>query len=177
MTVFIHYQGSPNFPVLLVQLQPQLSEDDDIYIVDSSPNREGLRLAKLYGSTRCYIFVEVGKYDWKDAWEFALQNMKENKQEGLLHLSEDLVISSTFISNMKKAAKSEFKIIYPIIWGIPYSKFPPDFRWYNSPKPVVNAKLNGISITCFYQKAESGEKIGLLDSETVVLIPTNPEDS
>jgi hypothetical protein len=162
MTVFIYVKDNPqNFAILLVQLQPQLKEEDDIYIVDATPNREGLRLAKLYGSTRCYIFVEVGDYDWKTAYNFAEQNMFNNKQEGILHLRENLIISSTFISNMKKAAQSEYGIIYPVLIGVPYERFPSDFKWYNSAKTVKDAKVKGITITCFYKKAKGNNYLFL----------------
>ncbi len=170
MTVLIHYTGSPNFPVLLTQIQPQLSEDDDIYVVDTTPNREGLRLAKLYGSTRCYIFVEVGKYSWAEAYMFAYRNMQENKQGGILSLHENLIISSTFISNIKKASGLGYDVVIPRILKTPYPQLPSSFTWYNPPvKKVVKSFIK--STDCFYARADKdNEEIGYFKEETVVLI-------
>lgn len=171
MTVFIHYTGSSNFRVIITQLQPQLSEDDDIYIVDSSPNREGLRLSKLYGSTRCYIFVEVGDYPWDKAFGFAQQSMKENKQDGILCLSEDIVVSHTFISNVKRAAKLGFGTVYPSFLKLPYPQFPNSFTWYNPPVKKLEKAVFFFN-HCFYQKADANGLTGVFREETVVLLPT-----
>lgn len=174
MTIFIQVKDNPqNFAILLVQLQPLLSESDDIYIVDSSPNREAVRLSKLYGSTRCYIFVEVGNYTWEKAYTFAWQNMMENSQEGILCISEDAVISQTFISNMKKAAKLG-KVICPMILETPYPQLPNNFKWYNPPvkqlKPGVTT-----SLSCFYKSADAKQDkiVGILEEEIVVVLPSH----
>lgn len=173
MTVFLHYTGSPNFRVIITQIQPQLSPDDDIYVVDSSPNREGFRLAKLYGSTRCYIFVEVGKYTYEEALGFGIENQLENNQEGILVLSENAVISSTFIGNVKRVLKMGIQTACPIVEEIPYPQFPSHFRWYN---PPVNKLVDGkISSKVFLMSNPHGKKIGVFAEETVVLLPTNPE--
>lgn len=135
MTVLITYTGNKvGLASLLLQLQPQLKSDDDIYVFDSSEDHDGVDLAKLYGSTRCVIFVE---YDWEDSDITALQaadeSAKKNGQRYLLVLTEDCVISATFISNLKRCFKFKYNMYYPINLRPAYRQFPTEFNWYNPP--------------------------------------------
>lgn len=170
MTVFIYFSKNPiNFAQLLVSLQRQLNESDDIYVVDSSSDREGFRLAKLYGSTRSFIFIEVGDYTYKQAWNFGRQNQLENKQDGFLAISEDAVISDTFISNVRRVIKMGVSVACPLIHEAPYPLFPNSFSWYN---PVVKNLVDGeISDKVFL--LSDGGKAGVFAEEIVVLLP-NP---
>lgn len=129
ITVAIEYTGSPNFPVLLVQLQPQLHPDDDIYIVDKTPDRSALKICELYGSTRCYIFVEVSRgIDVKTAGE---QSARENRQISTIVLNENAVISATLIHNIKRSFRNSEQTRHPEILETPYPKMPANFSWYN----------------------------------------------
>lgn len=176
MTVFIYTKGSSNLAVLLTQIQPQLDPDSDIYIVDASKNREGLRIAKLYGSTRCYIFVEVGDYNWDKAYGFAYQSMLENKQEGILAISENAIISKTFIGNARRALKMGAYTASPKVLRTPYDQFPNSFKWYN---PVVKSLKDGeFSRDCFITNHPLDvQKIGVFPEETIVLLPTPKQGS
>lgn len=170
MTTLIHYKGSPNLPVLLTQLQPQLSENDDIYIVDSTPTRNALKIAKLYGSTRCYTFVEVGDYTQDQAVEFARQSAIENKQSGLLVINENAIISSTFIGNLKRTFDLNFSTIQPQILKTIYPQMPAEFKWYNPPtQSVMVTQVQ--SKVCFYEKLKNpGIDKFVLSCETIVVL-------
>lgn len=113
---------------LLVSLQPQLHPSDDIYIIDSSPDCSGLRIATTYGSTRCFIFVETGKYTWEEAVRFGDQSARENKQIPI-YLNESYIISATLIQNLKRAIKNKEKPLWRVI-ETPYMRIPANFQWY-----------------------------------------------
>lgn len=130
MTITIPYFGNQiGLATLLVQLQPQLHPDDDIYIIDSSPTHSGLLIANMYGSTRCYLFVEVGIYTPEEAIRFGRQSAKENKQKGFLVLNEGAVISSTLIANYKRELKKGLDPV-PTHIQVPYPRMLNDFQWY-----------------------------------------------
>lgn len=173
MTVFIHYKSNPiNFAQLLVSLQRQLNENDDIYVVDSSPDREGFRLTKLYGSTRSFIFIEVGQYDYSKALGFGIENQLDNDQEAFLCLPENAVISDTFISNVRRVIKSGASTASPIVEEVPYPQFPGSFKWYN---PVFKELVSGtISDKVFLLANKSPKpKVGVFAEETVLLLPND----
>lgn len=175
MTVFIHYTNNPiNFAQLLVSLQRQLKGNDDIYIVDSSKNREGFRLSKLYGSTRSFIFIEVGKYTYEEALQFGIQSQLENDQEGFVVLPENAVISDTFISNVRRVIKSGASTASPIVEEVPYPLFPNHFTWYNSIfRKLVSGKISN-KVFVMSSKPKH-KKVGVFAEETVLLLP-NPKN-
>lgn len=176
VTIFTHFTGnSLGFTFLLGLLQPQLSQDDDIYVVDSTPNRDGLKLATLFGTTRSYIFVEVGDYSYEQAFNFAFQNMAENKQDGLLAISDQCVISTTFITNLKKAIVSGFAILYPQIREIPYKRMDSNFQWFCPvTAEVVKADINDATPHCAYFAADKKySDSGIFKNEVVVVLPSN----
>lgn len=168
MTCLIYYTGSSNFSTLLVQLQPQFSSSDDIYIVDVTPDRKGLSLVKLYGTSRSYIFVEVGRYSKSEAIDFGIQSAKENKQSGLLVIDQNCIISQTFISNIKKV--KDYSVISPIVIKTPYPQMPSDFKWYNSSNQSIK-EFPTFSLFCYYINFDNSSKMGVLLNETVIILP------
>ena len=136
ITVIIPYEGNKVlFSQLLVSIQPQLHPDDDIYIVDTTKNQEGVKLAKLLGSTRSFIFVEVAPEKSEiEALKYGFQNMKENKQEGALILPADCVISSTLVANFKKAKKTQYDMLFCRCSVV--DQMASNFKWFDPP-PVV----------------------------------------
>lgn len=145
LTCVIPYVGNQHgLSQLLVSLQPQLHPDDDIYVVDMSKDLSGLRLAGLYGSTRCYIFVEKAfGIDADDAIRRGFENMKENKQDGILAISDRCVISSTFVANIKKALKvcNHYRFVPNCLEVVPGSdRMNANFSWYGgSQTKIVNS--------------------------------------
>lgn len=173
MTVFIYYTGNKTgLSVIITQLQPQLAESDDIYIVDASPGKKGVTVANQYSSTRCYIFVEVADCSFEIALKYALQSMVENKQEGLLVLSDRCVISSTFISNLKRVAGCDFFCLSPKVYTNPYERLNQNFRWYNPPNNTIE-KAPDFDPRCFYIKEATNKDCGLLANELVVYTAQN----
>lgn len=167
LTVTIAYKSNPlNLAVLLAQLQPQLHPDDDIYIIDSSPKKDALKLAALYGTTRCYIFVEPTKYE--NSLQYGIQSMVDNNQEAMLFLREDCFISSTFIANIKKTIDSPFQIISPRVYHNPYAKMDSNFKLYNS-SDLDLQESDDFNASCFLLTRQSKRSYGLLNNEYVAV--------
>lgn len=132
MLAYIPYSGeATQLCVLLTLLQPQLSSKDDIYILDTTPERSGLDIAKLYGSTRSYIFVEVAE-------ELSLipgiEYMIQNRHGGMLVIKPNTVISKTFISNLKRASKESYDVF--CFHTTENTYLDPNFKWY-TPLPRI----------------------------------------
>lgn len=192
MTVVVHYTGNEKGLVaLLVNLQPQLAPLDDIYIVDSTEEHSGLKLATLYGTTRCYIFVEVNLYTFEDALSAGFQSCMENSQDGALILSESTILPQTFISNLKKAIKisnGEYGVLVPQVIKSPYDRMDSNFQWFNpaTDKLVkVNPTIyNYLTPGCAYVSKETlalekeedraNIKVGIFGNERVLVLPYTP---
>ena len=172
MVVGIHYTGNKiGLATLLVQLQPQLSKYDDIYIVDSTKDKSGLAIARLYGTTRGFVMVEVGKYTSIEARDLVFEFLVENEHIGMLIISDRCVISSTFISNLKKAAILGYSSVVPKIVELPADRMDSNFKWFN---PVVKSLTKAKNVTDFcyyitynYTHLETAE----FSEETVVVLP------
>lgn len=186
MTIIIQYSGNKvGFSQLLVSLQPQLHPDDDIYILDNSPEKSAKKLALMYGSTRCYIFVEPTDKKGRAAIKYGLQSMKENKQEGALIISDRCVISTTFIANLKKAAaQEEFGMLVPQV-SETKTMLDQNFKWF-SPVTTLVAKLDNESLlhdaVIYIKSREIGDKdlgmnylqdikVGYFGNELVSVLP------
>lgn len=196
ITVVIPYKGEEaQLSALLVSLQPQLHPDDDIYIIDKTPERSGLKIASLYGTTRCIIFVDTNNsFDREQAENAGFENCVQNKQEGALVLSPNLMISQTFVSNLKKAIRMKGElhhIIIPKLVSLPYPKMSSEFIWFAL--PTQELKTVGLSPemdNCFYIDefgisdklfyAGKMVRVGQFDNESVYIFPyksTNPDIS
>jgi hypothetical protein len=192
ITAVIPYTGNrEGLTALLVGLQPQLTTNDDIYIIDSSADRSGLKIAALYATTRSFVFVEVAKpgLDLDTAENAGIQSMAENKQEGVLILSENTVISQTFIANLKKATtRGIFDVLIPKIIQTPYFKMDSNFQWFNppttevkdmDPKEMVGGcyyiNKNGLAI--MDGTVKSPISIGRFENETVIILPYKASSS
>lgn len=169
MTVLTHYTGNQlGLATLLVNLQPQLSPDDDIYIVDASKDRSGLKIASMYGSTRSYIFVEVGNYSLYEAGNFGVQSMKENKQDGLLFVSDRCLLPFTFIASLRRAIPDSKDAIVPHLQEV--ERMDPSFKWFSKPLKLEDGEPNDL---CYYLKARVSEPMTItkLVNEYVIVLP------
>jgi hypothetical protein len=172
MTTIIHYKGNTiGLATLLVGLQSQLHPKDDIYVVDSSKDRSGAKIALLYGTTRCYIFVEVGNYTTEQAKKFGVQSAIENKQEGILMISDRCVISRTFISNLKKAIEFDYAYLCPEVRVLPYPKMDTNFQWFN-PTTLKVKEVKSKQNYCYYETlTPKNKKTAIFENEVCVVLP------
>jgi hypothetical protein len=141
ITVVIPYTGNKvGLAQLIMSLQPQLHPDDDIYVVDNTPDRSSLPIAKQYGSNRCYIFVEVTtEKDKRFMIQKGLQSMKENKHGGALIIEPGCVISTTFIANLKRAARQDLTadFLSPFVSEPVDGVMDPNFKFFCPPTTEV----------------------------------------
>lgn len=176
VTVCLKYKDNlVNFAVLLSQIQPQLTTGDDIYIIDSSPTRDALKIATMYGTTRSYIFVEPTQIE--NSLEFGLQSMAENKQEATIFLNDNCFVSSTFIANMKKAIGSGYEIVSPRVKENLGYKMDNDFQFYHKTTPVLTSQ-DDFNCNChMIVNSEDNDKYAQLDNEFVILLKPLPAHS
>ena len=179
ITVAIVYRGNHSaLSQLLVGLQPQLHPNDDIYIFDLSRDRSAIRVAKRYGSTRCYLFVELMSTQSK-IFDFAIQSMSDNKQDGVLFLPSTSVISNTFVANLKKASKDYDVLFFNSSF---VEDMDPNFKWF-TPPPTVSKLENAITPThlstaVYFSSAgrkknlfETNLNVGFIESELMLIQP------
>ena len=183
MTIIIPYTGIEHgLSQLLVALQPQLHPDDDIYIVDTTQNLSGLKLAGLYGSTRCYIFVEKAPgATFDEAVRYGIENMKGNKQESGLVLTERCVITNTFIANMKKALKAcNHCTLIPKHLEVIEDRMDNNFNWYGSSQIKIEEVkdisehqlvLSQCKLIRNLPDGEGDHSLGVVSNETIVILP------
>lgn len=181
-TVIIPYTGNKHgLSQLLVALQPQLHPDDDIYIVDMTKDLSGVKIAALYGSSRCHIFVETAPtIETKEAISRGLENMKQNEQESALVITDRCVITNTFVANMKKALKvCNHCTLVPAFLDTPYEKMDANFNWYGSSQAkVVDADpfehtliLSQCKLIRNLPEDEGEHSLGVVENETIVVLP------
>jgi hypothetical protein len=160
-----HTTSQTDLSALLVNLQPQLKESDDIYILS-----DGLGVAKRHGSTRSTILVEMGKFDNSQALEIGMEYAKDNDHEGVLFLQSNLVLPHTFVFNLRKASKLPYKILSPILLSDPTHRIHPDFSWFNYGKLDV-VPTEESTYVCRYIDAYPKEKMfGLIKNEKVAVL-------
>lgn len=185
MLALIPHKGNQiGLAQLLVALQPQLQADDDIYILDMTKERSGLRIAKLYGSTRCYILVEPTDKPEGEAIGYGFEYMRKNKHQGVLIISDRCVIPNTLIANLKRATKGNqwtklYIDNYEVLRG--EDTMNPNFQWFNSPEAMVEDDVDRINEInkfgglnhCVYINATPSNLngTGILVNEKVCLLP------
>lgn len=136
MIVTIPYKSNKiGLASLLCMLQPQLKNSDAIYIVDNSSDGSGQAIAEMYGSSRLPIVVERGDYTIYESWNVGIDFMLDNDPEGILVLNDDVVVSATLISNIRRASK--MSNTPALVTNSPSRAFhsrrlDQNFTWYNS---------------------------------------------
>lgn len=183
ITIIIPYTGNEHgLSQLLVALQPQLHPDDDIYIVDTTKDLSGLKLAGLYGSTRCYIFVEKAEgIDFSEAVRRGVQNMKENKQESALIITPRCVITNTFIANMKRALKvCNHCTLVPSHLEVLGDRMDANFSWYGSSQTQIEDAtdigehqfiLSQCKLIRNLPDGKGEHTLGVVTNETIAILP------
>lgn len=168
MLIAIRYTKGDNLVLTLALIQPQISEKDDIYIIDTTPEKEGFNIAKKYGTSRSFILTEIGNYDSNKSIEIFEEYAKENKHRSILYI-RNVLISTTFISNLKKAISiSKYKILSPEV--LPNRELlNPNFKWYYPPTNKV-IKCNFYTPQCFCVNTSKNRKnVGIFDNEKIVV--------
>jgi len=167
LIAIIHSKDDP-LAVTLTALQPQLSIDDDIYIVDTTDNRQGLEIAKKYCSSKITTYVElVADKDTEKIVRIFGDKARENGHKSILFLG-NVLFSSTFISNLKKGLEiKNVSILTPEILPS-FDKLNPNFTWHNPPTKEV-VPCNDYTSRC-YLMTFKGSGAGKIPNEKIVLL-------
>jgi GT2 family glycosyltransferase len=168
-----YYSNKVGLAFMMANLQPQMNEDDILYIVDDSPDKSGLEIANMYAGSRTIVLCEVtgGGKGIYNGWNFILQSMLENKKDGAYILNDDVVLSSTCISNLKKADKLTGEKYDALVTNTPNrtyasKRFDPNFKWFN-----LTTKIDDIKDTkwmpgfAFYLKRHAVERVGVFNTQ------------
>jgi hypothetical protein len=165
--VIVYRNNETSFVSLLTQLQTALSQDDDIYIIDTSPKKDAVKLATIYGTTRCYIFVEPARKG--KTLEYGIQSMVDNNQKACVFFNERCFISATLIQNLKKAIGTGFSIVSPVVVENVRYRMDCNFKFFNPPNKIKESE--DFSLYCYMVvRDEDSERYGTLENEVVVLL-------
>jgi glycosyltransferase involved in cell wall biosynthesis len=159
--------NSAGLAVVLTQLQPQLKPTDSIYIIDTSDDERGVMIAQMYGSRRLPIAIEVAKTTIYQSWNRAIEFMLDNKDDGILMINDDLLFSSTFIANLKRASElADYDALVPTapVGYMPTKRLSDSFDWFNTYTTTNKVvKTDWMCGFCFYLPVRTIEKYGVFD--------------
>lgn len=161
MLVSITGENPLHIAVMLVNLHPQLENDD--LIVVKSINQEVAKIVKTYSSSRCVTIFD----NQADVERLC----KIHNMDGVLFLSGGVVFSMTYIQNLKRAIRmSLYDAIVPKK-GIQYQTMNPNFVYYNKStqkEDIQNVGMKYLSLP-FVRRGKIGniKTIGLLTNELV----------
>jgi len=165
-----YYSNKAGLAYLLGTLQPQMDENDILYIVDDSPDKSGIEIAKMYAGSRTVVLCETtGGKGIYNGWNAILESMLEHKKDGAFILNDDVVLSQTCIANIKRADKMTDDVA--LITKTPTrewnsKQFDPNFTWFNP--AVKKDDIRPAQWLCgfaFYLKRATVEKIGLFNTD------------
>lgn len=167
MIVGIPYKSNQlGLSALLCMLQPQLKSTDAIYVIDNSEDRSGLKIAQMYGSSRMPIVVETGNYSIYQSWNIAIDFMLDNNDDSVLLLNDDVVISQTLVTNLKRALITPYLAIVPSTPDRRYAsrRLDPNFTWYNKMDGEV-VPTDWLCGFAFCLKKEAIKQVGKFNEE------------
>lgn len=161
------YTNTVGLTALLVNLQPQLKTTDLIHICDTHPDKLSLPVIQMYGSSRCPIIVDCQPRSIYEAWNDGIGFMKENSQEGILILNDDVLLPMTAIDSFRKSAKDpSWDCLVPHTPDRAWTskKLDGNFQWYSS-STIKIEKTNWMCGFAFYLPAKTIERVGLFDTQ------------
>lgn len=148
----------------LINLQSQLVPPDRIVIIDTSKDKSGLQIARMFTTNNIPIIVEVAKVHIYEAWN---KGIELSSNHNILFINDDLLMPINFIDNLKIMLKTNLALCYVPL--TPKREWSSDrvkgFNWYS---PVIK-DLNQLSATnwmpgfCFCLTTECLEKVGKFD--------------
>lgn len=140
MTIVIPYHNNPvGLTALLCQLQPQLKSTDILYVIDTSglsvkDYNSGYYLTNLYTAGKHTTLVDTTPGTVYESWNAGIDFFVKHPSEGVLFLNDDIVISQTFIINLKRAIQlTDYEAYVPRTSDKNYitHSVSKQFQWYN----------------------------------------------
>jgi hypothetical protein len=99
--------------------------------------------------------------------------MNKHGHSALIVLDENCFISSTFISNMKKAIDTNYEIVCPKVNRNEHYKMDANFKFYN-PQELCIEDADDFNPDCFLISRDGSRKYGTLLNEYVTILRPNP---
>jgi GT2 family glycosyltransferase len=148
----------------LINLQSQMVPPDRIVIIDTSKDKSGLPIAKMFTTNNIPIVLEVAEVHIYEAWN---KGIELSPNHNVLIINDDLLMPVNFIDNLKSMIKTNSALSYiPLTpkreWS---SETVQGFQWYS---PVIQ-KLDQLSVTnwmpgfCFSLTEECIKEVGVFD--------------
>lgn len=167
-----YYSNRNGLAFLMANLQPQMTEDDILYIVDDSPDKSGLEIAKTFASSRTNVLCEVagGKGIYR-GWNMILQAMIDHKKDGAFIINDDVVLSTTCIGNIKRAHRLTGGAHDCLVPKTPSREWnskvlDPNFSWWSSITTIDDLKdVRRMAGFAFYLKREAIERVGMFNTD------------
>lgn len=167
-----YYSNRNGLAFLMANLQPQMTEDDILYIVDDSPDKSGLEIAKTFASSRTNVLCEVagGKGIYR-GWNMILETMIEHKKDGAFIINDDVALATTCIGNIKRAHRLTGGVYDCLVPKTPSREWnskvlDPNFSWWSSITTIDDIKeVRWMAGFAFYLKREAIERVGMFNTD------------
>ncbi|MBV6446342.1 MAG: hypothetical protein IFNCLDLE_02635 [Ignavibacteriaceae bacterium] len=168
-----YYSNRAGLAFLMANLQPQMDENDILYIVDDSPDKSGLEIAKMFASSRTLVLCDPtgGGKGIYNGWNYILQAMIDHKKDGAFIINDDVVLSMTCLSNLKRAHKITGDVYDCLVPKTPTREWnskvlDPNFSWYSKVTTINDIKdTRWMAGFAFYLKREAIERVGLFNTD------------
>jgi GT2 family glycosyltransferase len=160
-----HFSNQLGLTALLINLQPQLNENDIFYIVDNSVNKSGFAIAKMFNTHRSIMLVETSGLELYQSWNAGIDCMLENNQEGVLIINDDVLFSQTAISSLKRAKSNHLAYTF----ACPNRAYSADtissyFKWYGKPNLTIK-DTDWLTGFAFYLKKDCVKQFGKFNED------------
>lgn len=165
LSVIIPYHNNRlGLVATLMNLQSQLVVPDRIVIIDTSKDKSGLPIAKMFTTSNIPVILEVAEVHIYEAWN---KGIELSPDHNCLIINDDIVMPQNFIDNLKSMLKSNSALCYVPL--TPKREWSSDqiqgFQWYAPPI----TELKQLSVTnwmpgfCFCLTDECIKEVGVFD--------------
>lgn len=166
ITVIIPFHSNESgLAVTLVSLQAQLVPPKAIIIIDTSPTKRGLSIAKRYTTNNVPIVVEVAEVGIYEAWNKGLEIAGEGD---VVIINDDLLLPMNFIDILQVSRRAVPGLAYVPVTPSRDHAAPNvngEFPWYCPVPETVDdfAQTDWLPGFCFMLTKEAVREIGPFD--------------
>lgn len=155
------HKNSYGLVYTLTMLQNQTVAPDKIVIIDTSPNKTGLTIARSFNYNTVPIIVEVAQVNIYKAWN---KGIELSAGYDCLIINDDLIFPLDLIEKMKEASEEEDALIFvPQTPSARHESQIIDRKFDNFSKEVVYEKVWWMPGFCFMLTSDCIKEIGKFD--------------
>lgn len=166
--VIPHFQSVETLIAVLIQLQSQTLPPSEIYIIDCSTDKSGLRIANKFAYNNIPITVEVKKGTIYENWNTGIElSQMTHPDASILIINDDVLLPIDFIEHMIEAQE-----LYP---GLVYTPSTPPREHYENNITTVFSPYSEMVVESQPTRWMSGfvflltpkciEEVGLFDTQ------------